>query len=95
MQAVAAWNLPELFAMVVAHVNEPCTNMDEFSMLCSLHYADVIAERTGNGIGPWPSDRSMDPIIEDVIGLPEEELETLVPLILLQIDSFGGKIKAA
>jgi HD-like signal output (HDOD) protein len=95
LQAVDAWRLPGLFSIILAHLAEPWTHMDEFASLSGIHYADVIAERHGAGIGPWPCDIELDPIIADEVALPEEELNAVIPLITSQVDAYNGLAKAA
>lgn len=75
------WRLPQIFADVVTHVDEPWMYEREYTALCCLNYADYISEQVGFGKAADSLPVSTLPDVEAEVGIEAEELATAIEAV--------------
>lgn len=80
--AAETWGLPDVFIQTLRYRHEPWNLQEEYTALCCIEYANNIADSYGISAAEWPARVTIDPEIELEVSLPEEEIPTVVELIL-------------
>jgi HD-like signal output (HDOD) protein len=84
------WKLPEVFTRTFTYGHAPWEFETEFVPLSCITYADFLANRFDYAIAEWSFSQAVLPEIEIEVGVPEEELEELRPVIQRYIESYLG-----
>lgn len=86
--ACRSWQLPEAFSIVLENLHAPWERQDDFLPICCIAYADYLANARQYTIEDWPINAEVEPEIRDTVGLEEEEIQVLMPIVEAQVDGF-------
>lgn len=79
--SIRAWGLPDMFAEVCEYFTKPWEHPTESVPLMCLHYADYLANDAGFGVTENRVEMALSPQVQEVVGLPEEDIESVVKLV--------------
>ncbi len=79
--AAGAWRLPPMFGQVILGFSEPFASEDEQDALCCVYYANYLADSTGRSITGAKIESTIDPAIQEKVGIDEEDINDIVELV--------------
>ena len=79
--AAQVWRLPAVFIDVLSGYSDPLNANAEVDALCCLHYADHLANQTGNSLWTWRVDKPIDPVIYERVGLAPDDIPAVLALV--------------
>lgn len=84
--AAETWQLPDVFTKTLRYRSQPWNMMDEYTSLCCIEYANLLADTHGYAVADWPLTVEPNPEVALEVSLPEEEIATVIELIGLLTD---------
>lgn len=88
-EAARAWNLPPVFTFIPENFASPLTAEREVATLCTVRYADHLANAHGYSLEEGELDlEDLDEAIIRATGVPAEELENVVELIASHVAAY-------
>ena len=90
--AMEAWGLPGIFSEALMHIETPWTLPNEICALSCINFATSLADAYQLAIGDWSVPFEVGPEVELEIGLTEEERDSLMEVILRQVEAWSLSI---
>lgn len=83
-----AWSLPERMMYAVAEYRGSASHATESLAMSSLTYANQVAENAGYGVHAWHVHQAIEPDVQSLVGLGEDDLPDVTDLVSRFADGF-------